>query len=215
MKLKLDLIQEQLSGAKFGQLVLGAGAGNQNKSSKNISNQKLSSKNLINPFLADDSDDDPAPPQAYMRKAISEYDPELFKKEERALEKKRLELEKSEKDIEFFQDFSEAERIELQKLDKLTRFYLFLRRNITNPIISCDEIDISYVIKDISAGSLHCQHRIERIAKKKVKSSRERKVLKGLTDTKTIIFNIFSTFIYCLISYTSVIAYLFMFLNCM
>ena len=209
MQLKLDLVQEQLSGAKFGQI---AGRGPSGVgSTKHVI---LKKNNSLNKFIVDDSSDD-APAMPYLRKAISEYDPELVRQEESEMKKKRLELEKNEKDVEFFTDFTDEEVKELDKLDNLTKLYLFLRRYITNPIISCDEIDIKYAVKDFSAGSLHCQNRIERIAKKKIKTPREQKVLKGLTETKTMIFNIFSTLIYSIVSYTSSIAYMFMFLNCM
>ena len=198
MQLKLDLVQEQLSGAKFGQIA-GRGTSGANPEQMNLVGRKFLSSDMIprkkssgtNMFVPSHSDDDEAP-IPYMRKAISEYDPELVRREERELQKKRLELEKAEKDIVFFQEFTESEQAELEKLDKLTRLYLWLRKNITNPIISCDEIDIKYAVKDFSAGSLHCQNRIERIGKRKIKSPREKKVLKGLTETKTMIFNIFS-----------------------
>jgi hypothetical protein len=75
-------------------------------------------------------------PAPVMMKGISTYDPELVKKEEKELEKKRMELEKNEKDLELFQEFNETEQLELSKLDILTKIFLFLRRNITNPIFS-------------------------------------------------------------------------------
>ena len=84
--------------------------------------------------------------------------------------------------MSFFLNINEEERKELDeldKLDRLTKIYPFLRKKITNPIISYDEIDIKFAIKDFSIGSLHCQNRIKRITKKKEKSTREEKVLKG------------------------------------
>ena len=208
MKLKLELVQEQLSGTKFGQIA-GGGIG---------VGDSFVGGNAFNPYVQQDSSldsEDGISGAPFLRKAVSSYDPELVKKEEKLLQNKRLELEKNERDMELFQEFTEIEQKELQKLDIFTRIFLFLRKNITNPIISCDEIDIKYAVKDFSAGAIHCQNRIERIGKKMVKTVREKKVLKGLTDRNTMIFNIFSTFIYCLISNTAAISYMFMFLNCM
>ena len=131
MVLKLDLVQEQLSGTKFGQI---AGRG----LSSNTDQNKMPVRNIAKPtnmFVFEDSQED-EPFIPIMRKAISEFDPELMKREERELQKKRLELEKSEKELEFFLDFNEEERKELDKLDRLTKIYLFLRKKITNPIIS-------------------------------------------------------------------------------
>lgn len=207
MKLKLELVQQQLSGTKFGQI-----AGGVVNESGWIPNKPYQMQD--GDFSIESSEDNIAP-APFLRKGKSTYDPELAKKEEKELEKKRLELEKNEKDLELFEEFSESEQNELEKLDNFTRIFLFLRKHITNPIISCDEIDIKYAVKDFSAGALHCQNRIERIGKKAIKSNREKKVLKGLTDRKTMIFNIFSTLIYCLISNTAGISYAFMFLNCM
>ena len=207
MKLKLDLVQEQLSGVKFGQIAGGGAPGQENSG-------------VPEPYQHRDSDlsvdsQEYMAPMPFLRKGVSSYDPEMVKKEEKALEKKRLELEKNEKDLELFKDFNEEEYRQLAKLDILTKIFLFLRKHITNPIIACDEIDIRDAEKEFEAGALHCQHRIERIGKKLIKSPEERKELKTMTDRKKMIFNIFSTFIYCFISYTSSLAYLFMFLNCM
>ncbi|CAI2386722.1 unnamed protein product [Moneuplotes crassus] len=209
MKLKLELIQEQLGGTKFGHIAEGGlGFGE--------TATPVETKKKPNPFVYDSSDSDNGMmgvPQ--LRNAVSSYDPELMQKEEKKLKKKLQELEKNEQGLELFQEFTEIEQKELSKLDTLTKIFLFLRRNITNPIISCDEVDIQYAVKDFQAGALHCQNRIERIGKKLVKSGREKKVLKGLTERKTMIFNIFSTFIYFLISNTAALSYMFMFLNCM
>ena len=131
MGLKLDLVQEQLSGTKFGQI---AGRGNsiQTEQQKTMKNNIAKPKNMF--VVSDSEEEEPFIP--VMRKAISEFDPELMKREEKQLKKKRLELEKSEKELEFFLDFNEEERKELDKLDRLTKTYLFLRKKITNPIIS-------------------------------------------------------------------------------
>jgi len=125
MQRKLDLVQEQLSGAKFGHLAaVAAHVGPKEGIMPRISNaDEVSSEDEIAPI-------------PYLRKAISSYNPELVEKEEKELEKKRLELEKTEKDLELFQEFTEDEQKELAQLDRLTRLYLFLRRKITNPIIS-------------------------------------------------------------------------------
>jgi hypothetical protein len=183
MKLKLELVQEQLSGTKFGQI---AGGG----MTEIVQPYQITDHD----FSIDSSDAIAAAP--FLRKVRSTYDPELAKKEEKENENKRLELEKNEKDLELFEEFSESEQNALNKLDNLTRIFLFLRKHITNPIISCDEIDIKYAVKDFSAGALHCQNRIERIGKIIDKSDSEKKVLKGLTERKTMIFNIFSTLVY-------------------
>ena len=191
MKLKLELVQEQLSGTKFGQIA-GGGVGDSSVLPPHINPH-------VNPLLHNDSSLDSEEGIAnapFLRKAVSSYDPELVKKEELLLRKKRLELEKNIKNMELFQEFSESEQLELSKLDTLTRIYLFLRKKITNPIMSLDEIDIKHAVEDFTKGALHCQNRIERIGKKTIKSAREKKVLKGLTERKTILFNIFSTFIY-------------------
>ena len=189
-------------GDKFGNVTA-----NRNKSdygsNKFIVNDSDSSLDIMNTNKA-------AP---YLRKGFS-CDPEKANRNQKEILRK-LKFEKAEKDYDMFETFTESEQIELSKLDFLTQTFLFLRKYITNPIISCDEIDIKYAVKDFYGGAIHWQNRIERIGKKKVKSSRETKVLKGLTETRTMIFNIFKTFVYWLISHTSTIAYLFMFLNWM
>ena len=147
MKLKLELVQEQLSGTKFEQIA-GVGIGLRESSAAQQKYQMRDSDYSL------DSEEALAP-APFLRKGVSSYDPEQVKKEEKAFEKKRLELEKNEKDLEMFQDFNEVEQQELAKLDNLTKIYLFLRRHITNPIISCDEIDIKFAVKAFSAGALH------------------------------------------------------------
>lgn len=132
MKLKLELVQEQLSGTKFGHIAEGGiGFGD-----THVPPPKSPSLNLfVQQDSSNDSDDHKlGVPQ--LRNAVSAYDPEIMQKEERKLMKKRLELEKNEKGLELFQEFTEAEQKELAKLDIFTRIFLFLRRNITNPIIS-------------------------------------------------------------------------------
>lgn len=128
MKLKLELVQEQLSGTKFEQIA-GVGIGVRESAAAQQKYQMRDSDYSL------DSEEALAP-APFLRKGVSSYDPEIVKKEEKEFEKKRLELEKNEKDLEMFQDFNEIEQQELAKLDNLTKIYLFLRRNITNPIIS-------------------------------------------------------------------------------
>ena len=212
MKGKLDLVQQQLGGAKFEQI---AGGGFNLGGTSQASRRKSKDVYEMNDEDYSISSDHGLAAAPFLRRGVSSYDPDVVRKEEKELQQKRQYLEDMRKDMEMFEVFTEAEKNELSKLDFLTRTYLFLRRHITNPIIACDEGDIKYAVKDFAAGSLHCQSRIERIGKKSVTTITEKKVLKTLTETKAMIVNIFSTFIYCLISHTSNLAYIFMFLNCM
>jgi hypothetical protein len=127
MQLKLDLVQQQLSGKKFEQIAKG-GVGNtidgilRSRFSKDMDEESVSDQEMAQ--------------MPYLRKKIKGYDPEEVRKEEKELEKKRQQLEKTEKDLDLFQEFTEEEQKEIEKLDRLTRFYLFIRRYMTNPIIS-------------------------------------------------------------------------------
>jgi hypothetical protein len=87
--------------------------------------------------------------------SASHYDPKLLKKEEEALEKKRLLLEKEDEEVEVFKSFTKDETKEIEKLDILTKIYLWLRKYITNPIVSLDEVDIKFAVKDFHSGALH------------------------------------------------------------
>ena len=155
MSLKLELIQQQLIGNKFGNLT------------KNRGNLKENKQNLFVDDKDSDSSFDPIIPKAkrpYLRKGFS-VDPESANHNQTEILNK-LKIEKAEQESDLFETFNEVEQAELAKLDFLTRTYLYLRMYITNPIISCDEIDIKYAVKDFSEGALHCQNRIERIGKK-------------------------------------------------
>ena len=142
MSLKLELIQQQLMGDKFGNVTA-----NRNKSdygsNKFIVNDSDSSLDIMNTNKA-------AP---YLRKGFS-CDPEKANRNQKEILRK-LKFEKAEEDYDMFETFTESEQIELSKLDFLTQTFLFLRKYITNPIISCDEIDIKYAVKDFYGGAIH------------------------------------------------------------
>ena len=122
-------------GDKFGNVTA-----NRNKSdygsNKFIVNDSDSSLDIMNTNKA-------AP---YLRKGFS-CDPEKANRNQKEILRK-LKFEKAEKDYDMFETFTKSEQIELSKLDFLTQTFLFLRKYITNPIISCDEIDIKYAVKD-------------------------------------------------------------------
>jgi hypothetical protein len=75
-------------------------------------------------------------PAPFLRKGMSSYDPEVVKKEEQEFQKKKEQLESLSDYKQLFEIFTETDKKELEKLDYLTKIFLFLRKHITNPIIS-------------------------------------------------------------------------------
>lgn len=136
MQRKLDLVEDQLRGAKFEQIA-GGGVGVRESTvlkKDTFTKQDIDYSIDSNEDIYNDHYNEASIP--YLRKGISSYDPEQFKLEEKLFEKKRQALELNERDAKLFREFTEEELKELEKLDILTKIFLFLRKHITNPIFS-------------------------------------------------------------------------------